>query len=479
MLCLALFAVLLIAAATVIAACNGGEENGENRFCLVNADCDTDEECVGGMCMPKGPSGCEGTGCDEHSFCASDGECKGSAEKPCDSEADCGPGFFCSNVLELCLQECETPADCSPELTCDTAVGGCIPCAFDPQCEGHPDGERCLAEEGRCVECTDPLHCPDNYYCDLDEGSETLYHCVEGCLDDNDCSVEGHCVREGTGPGRCVECLPETATEDCTDPRRPRCHPSMHRCVECFEHGQCTDPNLGLCHPEDFECVRCLDNTDCRMGHVCVPEQWECEIGCDGDERCPPEDGQHLIYCDTGRGPHGECVECLGDDHCEAEWIDAFKCEEGECVAGCNQDSDCPERVPYCLVEENRCVRCFEDEDCPDHLTCDPSEYFCRCIDETDPRNVCESTKQCGNPPDWPNPHWDETCIPLTICVSEAECDGGWRTLAAPRCAGHCSGPVNHQVECPYGFCCRRVRDLDGNTNLKCVEIGQCPGDCD
>jgi hypothetical protein len=107
------------------------------------------------------------------------------------------------------------------------------------------------------------------------------------------------------------------------------------------------------------------------------------EIGglppCNGDDDCPR--GSPL--CDTNIG---ECVECLGPEHCDEGWTCA---PAGVCVDACEVDADCEGLGgrTLCDPETGTCVQCLGSADCPadefcmeqlcfdDH--CTPGESFC------------------------------------------------------------------------------------------------------
>ncbi len=465
----------LLAAAIILGACNGAPlpPNGGNQPspCTDHDDCPDGHYCDQGNCVLDESGSCEFTGCDPHAFCdLGDGLCKESGEKPCISDDDCGDDFICPPSVGHCLEPCTIDGDCAHHLTCNNSIGGCVECTFDDHCV-DPDLSHCFTEEGRCVGCLEASHCPGNYYCDLNESSARRHTCREGCLDGNDCVPGTRCERPGDAPGRCVECSVETAAEDCSDSTRQRCHPDLLLCVQCFEHEQCTSPALNWCHQYDWECVQCLQESHCPMGTVCVGSSSTCEIGCTSDARCPPADDPDRTVCDPTLGPHGECVECLSDDECDL----GYRCSGGGCVEGCTGDHNCPPHKPSCDLLADRCVECLTHSDCAPR-ECDRTENACTCLGPGEP---CLGSDECGNPPIWPDPHWDGTCVSLVWCISQLKCSDTqqteWRDMSPEfRCGDACSIP-DRRSTCPPEFCCRRVRNAEGSEGLKCVPDTQCP----
>lgn len=88
--------------------------------------------------------------------------------------------------------------------------------------------------------------------------------------------------------------------------------------------------------------------------------------------------------CDTNTG---ECVECLGPEHCDEGWTCV---PSGHCLDACEVDGDC-EGVggqDLCNPETGTCVECLGTEDCAEWEYCDdygtcrsdhctPGETFC------------------------------------------------------------------------------------------------------
>lgn len=108
------------------------------------------------------------------------------------------------------------------------------------------------------------------------------------------------------------------------------------------------------------------------------------EIGvipsCDGDRDC----FRDTPLCNTNTG---QCVECLGPEHCDEGWT----CDPtGYCLDACAVDADCEgiDGRSLCDPETGTCVVCLSSEDCPaeqycvDHYSCwddhcVPGETFC------------------------------------------------------------------------------------------------------
>ncbi|MEM7152578.1 MAG: hypothetical protein AAF799_07040 [Myxococcota bacterium] len=71
-------------------------------------------------------------------------------------------------------------------------------------------------------------------------------------------------------------------------------------------------------------------------------------------------------HCDTNSG---ECVQCLGDEHCDEGW----SCGERQiCEDTCRSDDECEDigGRGVCNLETSTCLECTVDEHCPEPEFC-------------------------------------------------------------------------------------------------------------
>lgn len=90
---------------------------------------------------------------------------------------------------------------------------------------------------------------------------------------------------------------------------------------------------------------------------------------CNSDRDCFPE---FSPLCDTNTG---QCVECLGPEHCAEGWA----CDSGDCVDVCRTDAECEgvDGKILCDPEQGICVECVSSDDCPPSQYCGGGQY-CR-----------------------------------------------------------------------------------------------------
>ena len=90
------------------------------------------------------------------------------------------------------------------------------------------------------------------------------------------------------------------------------------------------------------------DDGDCSLGNVCVDKT--CVAGCSSNRDCPGG-----LLCDTDKGDHGLCVECLVPTDCGGA---NETCRDGACVFVCDGDEDCHDPTPACDLLSGTCVQC-------------------------------------------------------------------------------------------------------------------------
>lgn len=244
------------------------EDNSSTIDCQNNTDCDGDDVCEDGQCVPDGSGG--GEDCDlEAADCTGDTpflddqscqcvECAGSAD--CDGDDEqCVDGF--------CTDDDGGGGDnggddgCVSGQTCGAAGGSC-------------GGDYPYCIDDCCVECIGAADCDGDDICTQDGvcGSSS------GCTDESDCPVgydcdNGQCVAPDAG----ASC---SSDADCPDGQF--CDPSTSECVDLGG-----DMGCGMCN-DDCTC----DHPDLTCdGFMCVGCTWLTGGECGDDEWCwPAED---------------------------------------------------------------------------------------------------------------------------------------------------------------------------------------------
>jgi len=250
------------------------------------------------------------------------------------------------------VQDGEVPdGTLQPEVDVVIPPDGCSPDCIGKQCGDDGCGGTCgecgdkeTCEAGECLFDLCPAKpCPEGSVC-----NETTGECV-GCLSDDDCLPNNHCV-----DGNCQAPTPCQSSKDCADDEV--CDKELLICVECVEDADC---------PEGFRC-----NAD----NVC-----EEILVCSSDKECKDYDK----VCDKTLG---ECVDCIVDADCDVdEYCVASKCAPDACdqtatwpacldgdVASCNENGSVLTVIADCL-ETEYCL----DAACH-ALVCQPGEKGCK-----------------------------------------------------------------------------------------------------
>lgn len=250
----------------------------------------------------------------------------------------------------------------------------------------------------------------------------------------------------------------------------------------------------------DADGWECLDSSECDLGNLCIDH--ECVPGCKSDRDCPDD-----LHCKPDALPHGFCLECLNDNHC-----DDGRCVAGACVHACETADDCVglgALAPYCDSEDGVCVRCIDDShceigqicasnacvegcrsdrDCAEPLKCDPSAgangVCVQCVDEQD----CEGVLVCVNhqcvvdcavvdcPQDRP------FCLPETgecvECRTKTDCSSG-RLCVNGACVTGCENDTDcndgyHCLTGGAGSCVECFSDNHCDLNQKCSPSNVC-----
>ena len=366
---------------------------------------------------------------------------------------------------------------------CDAAVPAEETCnGVDDDCDGEQDEP--VLVEGKYVE-----GCDDDNECTLDscKGTEGCEHVVlnQGeCVDGNACTIGDHCEE-----GACVG-LPIVCDDDnpCTD---DFCD-DLGGCSAQFNQSPCDDGDPctvadqcgeGECSGFAVDCD-CLTDEDCQDledGDLCngtlscsqekVP--FQCAVVPDSIVQCDPDAGEQAACLEYSCAPEtGQCSSLPANEGYACDDGNACtigdKCESGACTPG----------VPPNCADDNPCT----DDACELEFGCVFYSNILPCNDG----EVCTTDDTCaegaclGGPPldcDDGNPCTDDSCSQLVGCTHAAnqdQCDDGDPCTVGDHCAGGACLPAG-QVECDDGNAC---------TADSCMMDGSCdhdiiPGDCD
>lgn len=505
-----------------------GDGSVELQACVYPEACERRSDCDGQVCVfGRGPASVilycdDAQGETPGSACEGDGDCdsglcnEGFCSDPCTEDADCGPGFACSDV-EITLEEAtDTVLACVvlPEGQCrsdagcddpDLCVGRRRPDRIDFVCNGINDGG------GRTgATCQDDSDCQRNLCLD---GS-----CRESCSTDGDCGADEVCrsatatVEQGTvqvevcqAPQAC------TAPDECEDGRTCVVRNVGDDDVQtlCLQPGD--GDGLGDACDEAADCANnlclnewraevcshpCADDEDCADGYTCEtralrgtevsertvcvpPEPTTCVTNddCDRDQRCSVvvgRDGDALVrICIDPVGPGDAGDDCDDDADC-----DTGICLGEACTALCRDEADCADgQLCNALdieVEEvggrfNLC-RTLPDVACEHNAQCTDGDRVCGHVRFEDPTQpYCIEPEPEGDPNGSPcegrfSPNdqcHDRICLTgitdecTTTCVDETDCS-----------------------EIPGTYTCTDFR-FNGDTVRMCADDCTADSDCD
>ena len=130
-----------------------------------------------------------------------------------------------------------------------------------------------------------------------------------------------------------------------------------------------------LCLPTTLLLVLCLSGCKAKYPN------------CDGDSDCPGN-AEGKEWC-----VNGQCQQCRPEPQGSKDCGAGRRCNAGRCeaIAGfCAKNSECPSGV----CQNNRCVACKEDSNCPGGTRCSAG----RC--EADNRKACKHSDECSETED-------------------------------------------------------------------------------
>jgi hypothetical protein len=262
-------------------SCTNDADCGEDEYCAFGAPLICEIEADTGECLPPDEDQLLG-------FCSPLEE---PLEDECESDSDCGPGYYCELLEAGCAIDCASEEDCT--FQCDEPdfnIGVCqeYDIVHDTNCYDSSDcepGFRCEyvepawfsdgdAEEdypppGICVnevvegECASDAECGEGYRCEF-VGTTCAFASEDGQEWEEDCDYQesfGYCVGIDVHPG------------DTTCNQDSDCYPDE----SCSPEGYCE--YIWVVPPPHDE--SCFFDEDCGEGGVCVNAPIDCADGAD------------------------------------------------------------------------------------------------------------------------------------------------------------------------------------------------------
>lgn len=249
----------------------------------------------------------------------------------------------------------------------------------------------------------------------------------------------------------------------------------------CTGNGDCAgDPGGEICDPDTGECVDCTPADDpCPEGNYCDPGTNDCTPGCVADDDCGGD-----LTCNLD---NNTCVGCLVDAECPLGSV----CDDtGTCVPGCTDMQACQDGLACCsgqcfdiLTDEDHCGGC--DAPCaPADATGECTDGMCG-IGMCDPgfddcngavNDGCEVNGACACVPNQAYDCYTGPNGTLDVGI----CAAGTQTCNANGTAlGPCVGQVLPGLElCASGFDENCDGSVDEDPDLDGDGWTQCGGDC-
>ncbi|MBI4699582.1 MAG: hypothetical protein HY744_00200, partial [Deltaproteobacteria bacterium] len=320
------------------------------------------------------------------------------------------------------VPQCTTPLDCPMDTTCMPATCQASKCGFT----AAPEGTVCFAEnagkvcdgKGKCVECTQEVHCPVEWLCDTDANQCVALPCLNGKRDGEESDID-------CGGPSCPKCAIAGACQTGDDCASGYCSTKTHKCVETHcddstKNADETDVDCG--GPSCPKCATdkgCLSGGDCVDGvcgsdpKICLPHTCsdsvkngsETDVDCGGS--CP-------AGCANGQGC-AQPVDCAsGFCNATKHVCVATKCEDG-LKNGLETDVDCGGGAcPLCATGK----ACSKGADCASTF-CNETKHLCvatQCEDGL--KNGSETDVDCGG-------SCPAKCANCKACLVAGDCASG------------------------------------------------------
>ncbi len=308
----------------------------------------------------------------------------------------CNEGFVCSagkcevqssdgdtdavaeqDVIDFVIPDGDTSEEEEEEARGCVSDRDCVPVS-DYYCDRSSGFGVCRRRLGLCDPCESHLQCGMNQDMCITDPISGNKVCGSYCVSDYECPngfvcQSNQCVltQAGIDSGACC------VNENCTDPSKPVCNPTTHRCfagchddMECpsgqvCANGVCKDGCASsqdcaagtVCDPDTRQCIpgECITKYDCPLEHLCNEADHTCYEGCENDNdcmgsnECKERDGHKICVERTGCRHTGDCK--LGM-FCDFDQPDPDNPDRGTCR------TLYPEGGPY------SCCSCAQNEDC-------------------------------------------------------------------------------------------------------------------
>jgi hypothetical protein len=438
--------------------------------CESDADCQAPRVCgfvdgaeqMGLRCVEPG-AGADGTGCVNHSECASGFCADAVCTRRCDVTSDCEAGDECqaTHVGPVVVGACKTAScGCATDQVCNL-MGECGPgplCNSDDDCDA---GHACAYYLCRPT-CQQTDQCQAGEDC-TGISPQQPHVCLPAT-----CGCAGNQVCDG---GSCFDARPCDFDSDCTG----------GRCVG----GQCYDDCTSTAGcPAGLECVT-VWLTDWESYRLCTVPVCNCQLA---DSWCRVDQAENN-YCFQG----DDCTSCpFGDPDYNCEWAgdvynvgDACRCINlTVCGPSCSQHEDCPHGYVCNVDSACELTTCVTDADCPAGTVCGAHPdlgYTARAC--WVPGNTADGFS-CEN-------HWEcasAACVWSTctnLCGETSECQAGevcsYQVPGNPWNIAVCTeeGTSSCTAGCPASEWCHNSTCWAGQACFMDFNICQDPEVCD
>ena len=476
--------VAVAACSFILVACGGSpaeptadagsvvtDTGNDTAECRRSRDCEADELCRDGECVPRQTTCQDDTDCQQGQVCR-DEACVQDTRTACQAHRDC------ANAGELCIVNAQLGSGYCERITDQS-------CQEDGDCYFNAAGGalRGVCEEGVCK--------GDQFF---------------DCAIANDCSSTLNCTPLNNGS----MCLRPCVSNEVCD-RTHECNPNLNHCWYnlCGRSSELPESfsNVnngrlgGACRadapaaPAPTNCVQDSDCANLGQSARCNTEFAACEVICDGDNSvCGTEASRDWYYCAANEDPSPQNQACGVGPACDADnpCSTGVACDQANtCETGqpCGQDSHCVgfndgetcvagQCRSAALCNGGECVDpnlCLEGGTCP--VEACPEGFGCVndvCVD------TCLTDDQCTNAGDRctgtlePAP-LGEACDDNNACEGGAQCTNGRCPLPVGTETGTCE-PISGtcEVMAGDGHCIEVNAGSSGYVGL-CLAGGQVP----
>ena len=478
--------------------------------------------------LPDGVTCSDGKTCSIGDNCKA-GECKPTAENPCDDGSVCTKDN-CNQLLDLCkndqLTDCDDGDKCTKNDTCagTKCVGGkalscddgnkctadscdkakgCVNDADGPTGEPCEDGDKCTdndacksgtCEPGKAPDCDDGNDCTTDS-CDKQAGC--VNSAKEGTCDDGDaCTADDACDKGKCKGGATKGCDDNNPCTDDSCDKKAGCA-NTNNTAACDDGDPCTSTDLKLKDGKDQcakgKCVSgaptcvCEEIADCKKfedGNPCNGTLY-----CDksGKEPACKVDPKTEVKCDAGGDTFcaqntcdpktGKCASkgindakgCDDNDKCSL----GTTCSNGACAGGkklgCDDNEVCTtntcDKAKGCVFLPNQGT-CTDSDVCTEGDKCAAKACTPGATKTCDDQNPC-TTDKC-DPKDGCGfkPNTD-SCDDADACTTSSACEGGV-------CKGTAKATCDDKNACTDDSCDAKLGCQYAANSAKCEDGNLC-----